>query len=267
MDVGSRVEGEVGLVAGAEDHSILCGDCRELAPNLGKFDLIFADPPFGIGQKYNGFTDRFGTGEFADFTRQWVLACWNACDGVMALHGPDDLAELYLQIARDLGMRRIAWVNLHYRFGQCSRRNWIDARCHCLIYSKREKHTWNPEDVLVESDRVGYGDKRVNETERGGKRLPGTIWGIPSDGPHWGRVSGSNAERREKHPNQLCENYLARLIRAYSNPGDRILDPYCGSGTTVTVAKALGRKCVTIDISPDSVESAKQRLIRGAVRV
>lgn len=250
-----------------DKHRIICADCREVLPHLGKYHLIFGDPPFNIGQKYAGFVDRVSQGVFDEFTEQWVSACWDACDGVMALHGPDDLAEAYLSVARKLGMRRIAWVNWHYRFGQCSRLNWIDARCHCLIFAKHEKYTWNPESVLVESDRVKYGDKRVNETERGGKRLPGTVWGVPSDGPSWGRVQGTNAERRGKHPNQLPENYLARIIRAYSNPDDRIFDPFCGSGTTVVVAKVLGRRCDTTDISPESVLSARQRLERGAVRV
>lgn len=278
MDVRSGIEGEnevaagMAVATGGDDHPgvesrIICGDCRELIPTLGKFDFIFCDCPFNIGQKYKGFNDRLATAEFDKFNAEWVSACWNACDGILALHGPDDLAVSFLSLAEAIGMRRIAWINLHYRFGQCSRRNWIDSRTHCLIFAKHADYTWNPEAVLVESDRVKYGDKRINDTERGGKRLPFTIWGLPSDGPGFGRVQGTNAERREKHPNQLPERYSERLIRAYTNPGDRILDPFCGSGTTVVVAKALGRSCVTIDISPESVASAQQRLIRGAVRV
>jgi len=246
--------------------TVLAGDCREVVPSLGKFEFIFADPPFGIGHPYVGYEDT--RDNYDQFTSEWIETCWNACDGVMALHGPDNLAELFLIEARRLGMRRIAWVNWHYRFGQCTRHNWIDSRCHCLIFAKHETHTWNPENVLVPSDRAAiYGDSRINDTERGGMRVPFTVWGIPSDGPHWGRVQGTNAERRQGHPNQLPERYLSRLILAYTRPGDRVLDPFAGSGTTAVVAQALKRQCVAIDVSEASVASIKERLETGAVRV
>jgi len=232
-----------------------------------RFAFVFADPPFNIGQDYTGYADNKQAKEYSDFTCEWLDAVAACCSGVMCLHGGDELCGPYLVWAEMSGLQRIAWINWHYRFGQCTRSNWIDARCHCLIYARCDDYTWNPEDVLVESDRVAYGDKRVNETERGGKRLPGTIWGVPSDGPYWGRVQGENKERRPSHPNQLPEVYLARLIRAYTNKGDWILDPFGGSGTTAVVAQALGRNCVTIDISAENCASIKERLEKGAVRV
>lgn len=245
---------------------VVHGDCIAVVPSLGKFDFVFADPPFNIGHGYQGYHDR--RSDFSEFTAAWIETCWAACDGVMALHGPDDLAEEYIIAARRLGMRRIAWVNWHYRFGQCHRSNWIDARCHCLIFAKHDTWTWNADSVLVDSDRAAvYADPRIHATERGGKRLPGTVWGVPSDGPYWGRVQGNNAERRQGHPNQLPEVYLQRLILAYTNAGDRILDPFGGSGTTAVVADALDRHCVTIDVSEHNVQSIQDRVAKGAVRL
>lgn len=248
-------------------YKVICGDCTAVVPTLPQFDFIFADPPFNIGHGYQGFTDRIDPGAYSVFTFRWVAACWERCRGVLCLHGPDALAEHYIRIADRLGMRRVAWVNWHYRFGQCGRGNWIDARCHCLIYAATDNHTWNPDAVLVESDRVAYGDKRIGATPNGGRRLPGTVWGVPSDGPNWGRIQGNNGERRGNHPNQLPEVYLERLVRAYTNPGDRCLDPFGGSGTTATVATALGRDCITIDISPESCASIRERVAAGPVRV
>jgi DNA modification methylase len=245
---------------------IIHGDCRDVVPTLGQFDFIFADPPFNIGQKYSGYED--GRDDYDSFTTEWIETCWNACDGVMALHGPDDLAEKYIIEARRLNMRRIAWVNWHYRFGQCNRHNWIDSRCHCLIFAKHETHTWNPDSVLVPSDRASvYGDARVNDHERGGTRVPMTVWGIPSDGPNWGRIQGSNSERRPGHPNQLPERYLERLILAYTHAEQRVLDPFGGSGTTAVVAQALGRQCVAVEVSEANVASIHERLEKGAVRI
>ena len=247
-----------------KDIQVIHGNCCEVLKDLNlKFDFIFADPPFNIDQKYKGFQDRIPPGEYAVFNFRWVNWCWDSCKGVMALHGNDALADHYLHIARESGFGnyRSAWINWHYRFGQCGRSNWIDSRCHCLIYAKSAEHTWNPEEVLVDSDRATtYGDKRVDDYENGGKRLPFTIWGIPSDGPNWGRVQGNNKERRPGHPNQLPEAYLTRLIKAYTNPGDLVLDPFAGSGTTAVVCKKLGRRCITIDISLENVRSVLDRL-------
>ncbi len=244
---------------------VLCGDCRELVPTLGQFSFVFADPPFNIGHPYAGYRDR--RDDYESFIDECIAVCWDACDGVLILHGPDSLAEQYLVAARRLQMRRIAWVNWHYRFGQCQRASWIDARCHCLVFAKHSDWTWNPQDVLVPSDRVAYGDRRIHETEHGGLRLPGTVWGVPSDGPYWGRVQGNSHERWQRHPNQLPEVYLERLLRAYTHPGDRVLDPFAGSGTTAVVAAALGRPCVTIDVSSVNCESVRERIRKGAERI
>jgi site-specific DNA-methyltransferase (adenine-specific) len=116
----------------------------------------------------------------------------------------------------------------------------------------------------VESDRVKYGDKRADKPGNG-KRLPFTIWGVEGDGPNWGRVQGNNRERRPNSPNQLPEVYLARLIRAYTNPGDWVLDPFGGTGTTAVVCKALKRNCITLELGEANCAAIKDRLKKGAV--
>lgn len=257
-----------------EGVNVYRGDCvKFLEETPHKYDLIFADPPFNIGQKYRGFVDLRPPKDYCKFTEQWITLCWDALknngtqekSGLLCLHGHDPLCELYLKMMPSTN--RIAWINWHYRFGQCGKSNWIDSRCHLLVYARGPKWTWNPEEVLVESDRVAYGDKRVQKT--GGKRLPFTIWGLPSDGPYWGRVTGShsNKERRPGHPNQLPEKYLERIILAYTNVGDTVLDPFGGSGTTAVVAWALGRRAHTVDISAENCQSIVERLEKGPVRV
>jgi adenine-specific DNA-methyltransferase len=62
----------------------------------------------------------------------------------------------------------------------------------------------------------------------------------------WGRIQGNNKERRKDHPNQVPEVYLERVIRACSNESDLVLDPFLGSGTTCTVARALRRRSIGI---------------------
>lgn len=232
------------------------------------FDLAFCDPPFSIGQKYHGYKDNLGQEAQEEFVSAWMENSWRmlSTSGVLALHGPDDLAEIYLRIGKSLGGKRIAWVQWHYRFGMCGRHNWIDSRCHCIFFAKGHGHIWNPDAILVESDRVSYGDKRINDSNRGGKRVPFNVWGIPSDGPFWGRVQGTNAERWSikqgapvNHPNQLPIAYISRIIKAYTNPGSAVFDAFCGSGTVPLVCNALNRTCLSIDIDLATAESAKLR--------
>ena len=63
-------------------------------------------------------------------------------------------------------------------------------------------------------------------------------------------------------PVEVKERNLERIILASSNPGDVVLDPFCGSGTTLVAADNLQRECVGIDISPKAVELARGRLPR-----
>ena len=97
--------------------------------------------------------------------------------------------------------------------------------------------------------------------------MPGTVWGVPSDGPFFGRVQGNSKERRGKHPNQLPERLVERGVLAYTKEGDRVLDMFSGSGTVSVVCKALGRNSLAYDVSEESVKSGLERLGKGAVRV
>jgi site-specific DNA-methyltransferase (adenine-specific) len=251
------------------DSSLFYGDCRGIMSAVREApSLIFADPPFNIGHGYEDFEDNLSEAEYRQFTHEWILAAEDclADDGVMAIHVPDELVPLVLETA---SLPRISWIIWHYRFGQCHRSNWINGKAHCLVFAKNpDKYTWNPDEVLVASDRATtYKDKRTQNSATPGQRVPFDVWGIPSDGPYWGRGQGNNRERRAGHPNQLPEVYLERLIRAYTNPGDLVLDPFVGSGTTVVVAEALGRRSIGIDVSHPNIDSAFERLKSGAVRV
>lgn len=246
------------------DSRVIHGDAVEVVPTLGKFPLIFADCPFNIGHGYDGYADDKPTNEFNEFIDRLIDELWEACDGVLILYGNDYLAERYILAANRLAMPRRAWLNWHYRFGQNTSSNWVDSRTHALVFTKHKQHTWNPDAVRVPSDRATvYKDKRIHATPNGGIAVPRTIFGIPSDGEGWGRVTGNSKERWKKHPNQLPIRLMRRLILAYSNPGDWILDPCTGSGTTGLVATREGRNFVGCDYSLANVTSATERIKVG----
>jgi site-specific DNA-methyltransferase (adenine-specific) len=249
-------------------------DCRTWLKQLLTIvrpHLLFADPPFNMGQQYEGFNDRTDSHEFSSFMSQWIRAAWSAVasGGVLAIHHPVFLQSVVWRACRLFDHHHENTIIWHYRFGQCRDTDWIDNHCQCAIFRKPAgPRRWNPDAVLVESDRKSkYGDSRIQLSSRGGMRVPGNVWGIPSDGEYWGRVQGNSKERRSGHPNQLPEVYLERLIRAYTDEGDFVVDPFVGSGTTPVVARALGRRFRGCDISKTNVEWARERMRIGSVRI
>ena len=113
------------------------------------------------------------------------------------------------------------------------------------------------------SDRATkYNDERTKDTATPGLRPPLDVWGADGE-PFWGRVPGNSKERRPNHPNQLPEVYLERVLLSASDPEDLVLDPFLGSGTSCTVARALGRRSIGIERSPQSAQSAFERIRLG----
>ena len=94
-------------------------------------------------------------------------------------------------------------------------------------------------------------------------RMDLDVWGFDR---YWGRITGNNKERRALHPNQLPEAYLRRVISLCTEPGDLVVDPFCGSGTTATVALSLGRNVITGDVCEQYLNSAAERITKGVAR-
>ncbi|MBW2093301.1 MAG: site-specific DNA-methyltransferase [Deltaproteobacteria bacterium] len=257
----------------ADPHTqIYVGDCREILGKLSssgvKADLIFADPPFGIGQNYIGYDDHKSALDNVDFTTDWILACLNILSptGSMWVNVPDSMAVLVNNIMTDYeeGLTLVNWCIWHYRFGQCNDSRFISSHTHALYFARDiKRRTWNPDAILVPTDRASkYNDKRTQETRRPGKRVPLDVW----YGRGLGRIQGNNKERRKGHPNQIPELYMRRVIAACSDEGDLVLDPFLGSGTTSVIARAMNRRSIGIEISEASAASAFERIKGGTVR-
>jgi DNA polymerase-1 len=255
------------------DTKVYVGDCREVLAQLPErsIPLIFADPPFNWGEAYGTWNDAMPRQEFLTFTHEWLDACIRVLggNGTFLINIPEDtVAEIMLHL-KQRGLVLIRQCIWHYRFGQCTNENWISSHTNVLHFARdRRNRTWNPGDVLVESDRATkYNDARTKESKTPGKRVPLDVWGSENDGDFWGRVPGNSKERRAGHENQLPERYLERVILSTSNVGQLVLDPFLGSGTTCTVARALQRPSIGIEIDPQHAASAFERIKSGAVRV
>lgn len=252
---------------------VYVGDCRDVLGNLpaadrGAVDLVFADPPFNWDVPYEQWGDGMPRAEYERFTFEWL----DACIGVLAPHGslwvniPDDTAaEVVLHLKRR-GLTMINWCIWHFRFGQHRTGSFIMSKVHALYFAKdASDRIWHPERVMEISDRAAiYGDRRTQEKEEhAGLRVPMDVW----YGRHWGRVQGNNKERRKRHHNQIPEVYLERVILSCSEEGSLVLDPFLGSGTTCTVARALGRRSIGVEFSRGNAASAWERILKGPVHL
>lgn len=258
--------------AESPDTRLYVGDCRDILPALpdrGGVDLVFADPPFNWDVPYEQWDDGMPRDAFERFTFDWL----DACVDVLAPHGaiwvniPDDTAAECVMHLKRRGLTMINWCIWHFRFGQHRDSSFISSKVHALYFARdAANRRWNPEAVLELSDRAAiYGDRRTmsKNSEHKGKRVPMDVW----YGPYWGRIQGNNKERRHAHHNQIPEVYLERVILACSDEGDLVLDPFCGSGTTATVARAWGRRSITTEFSAGNAASAWERITEvGMVR-
>jgi len=256
------------------------GDCRTVLPKLdavaGKVDCVFADPPFNWNRAYDRWHDAMPEQEYVEFTFDWISRCVELLrpGGALWINIPDDwAAEIVCFLKGRLEHKPPAvmhlenWCVWHYRFGQNTRSRFINSKVHALHFVREGgPHTWNAERVLEPSDRATtYFDPRTMSKKDGmpaGKRVPMDVW----YGRHWGRIQGNNKERRPGHDNQLPEVYLARVLLATTNPGDLVLDPFTGSGTTGTIARALGREFLGVEFSKDNARRAFQRMLSGPIR-
>jgi site-specific DNA-methyltransferase (adenine-specific) len=253
---------------------VYVGDCREVLARLsevtaGAVDLIFADPPFNWNRAYDRWDDAMPDAAYLDFTYRWLDLCVAALKptGSMWVNIPDDwAAEIVVHLkGRGLSMRN--WCVWHYRFGQNSTEKFISSKVHALYFVKGPQFTWNPMEVLEQSDRAStYFDPRTQSKRDGmppGMRVPLDVW----YGKFWGRIQGNNKERRSRHDNQLPEVYLERVIRATSNEGDLVMDPFLGSGTTGVMAHALKRRFIGVEYSAQNARSAFRRMKDGPIRL
>ncbi len=136
-----------------------------------------------------------------------------------------------------------------------------------LFYTKSNERTFNNLFVPLSAGTIKRwkGKKQQAAFAEDGRRLA-TSEGENSQGspmPDWWDISiiNPNAVERLGYPTQKPEALLERIIKASSNPGDIVLDPFCGCGTAIAAAQKLGRRWIGIDITQAGIVVIKKRLL------
>ena len=240
--------------------------------DAGTVDLAFADPPFNIGYDYDVYEDARHDDHYLDWTRQWgkqIHRVLKPTGTFWLAIGDEYAAEMKIIFQREIGFTCRSWVIWYYTFGVNCTKKFSRSHAHLFHFVKNAKQfTFNDSAIRVPSARqLVYADARAEPTGR----LPDDTWILrPQDVPegfqadentwYFSRVCGTFKERSGWHGCQMPEQLLGRIIRVSSNPGDVVLDPFAGSGTTLAVAKKLKRRWFGFELSANYVERIEARL-------
>lgn len=252
-------------VSPSTQNCTIVGDCTEVAPSLqiGSVDLLVLDPPYNLNKRFGDATfSRRPVDEYAD----WLAGVINIMLPLMKATGTvyvcgdwHTSASIFAAVAPRLKVRnRITWER---EKGRGAKSNWKNSSEDIWFCTVSDDYTFNVDTVklrrkVVAPYRSADGSpKDWAETENGNFRdtHPSNLWSDITI-PFWSMPENTD------HPTQKSEKLLSKLILASSNPGDLVLDPFLGSGTSSVVAKKLGRSYIGVEIDEEYALLAERRL-------
>lgn len=240
-----------------EEHIIICGDCLIELKKLPSenVDLIVTDPPFNIGKDYGEYKDRLKKEEYIEWCKKWLTECIRIMKNGSALYlfnYPENNAYLVPFLDNYLTFKR--WMTWHYPVNTgMSPTNYTRSQHSILFYVKGEKpKVFNKSDIAVPYRNPT--DKRIIERIKNGSNGK-----TPYDVFHFNIVKNVNKDKTP-HPCQLPIDLIKIFIKASSNPGHLVLDPFGGSFTTAAASKELNRKSISIEINPEFCKIGRERL-------
>jgi len=243
-------------------HKFICGDCLKELPNIpnNSIDLIVTDPPFNIGKKYNSYVDKKSKKEYIKWCKSWLKECIRVLKDGGALYlfnYPKNNAYLMPFLDEHLTFKR--WMTWHYPTNTgMSPTNFTRSQHSILFYIKGKKNKiFNKKDIAVPYKNPT--DKRIKKLIANGS--PGRT---PYDVFHFNIVKNVSKDKTP-HPCQIPTQLLEIFIKASSNPGELILDPFAGSFSTNATAKKLGRHSIGIELDKKYVKIGKERLNKKTI--
>ena len=237
-------------------HVILQGDCLTHLPTLpsDSVDLVITDPPFNIGKKYNTYKDNMSHDEYIKWCYKWLLECVRVMKPGASLYlfnYAENNAYMVPFLDKHLKFKR--WLTWHYNNNMGGpQKNYIRSQTSILFYCKGEEvNTWNNDDICVP-----YSHHNKSQNKK--MLLKGRKGRKPYDVQF--RELIRHSEGRSDHPCQIPIDLLEMLIKASSNKGDTILDPFGGSLSTAVAAKRLGRNSINIEVDQHYCNVGQERL-------
>lgn len=228
-------------------NKIICGDCLELLDRIpdASVDMTFADPPFNLKKKYNGYRDSLEFEDYISWCDKWIgeMVRITKPTGSIFVHNIPKWLSFYVKLLNDYSEFKhwIAWNAPTAPMGKSLQ----PAHYGILFYVKDIKQ------AKIFELRMPHERERTSPFLRkdyGGKKM-----GLHPFGPLvsdvWTDIHRIKHNKyRDEHPCQLPLPLLERLILMATDENDIILDPFVGTGTTAVAAKKLGRNYIGFDV-------------------
>ncbi|PKM92126.1 MAG: adenine-specific DNA-methyltransferase [Euryarchaeota archaeon HGW-Euryarchaeota-1] len=247
---------------GNKEHKIIVGDTIVALDTIdnGSIDLIFADPPYNIGKNFNGYKDKWDKDEeYLNWCYKWLDLCIKKLKHsgsfyVMTSTQFMPFFDIYLRNRIKI-LSRIVW---YYDSSSMQAKKYYGSLYEPILFCVKDEdnYTFNANDILVEA-KTGATRKLIDYRKNppqvyNSEKVPGNVWEFP-------RVRYRMYEY-ENHPTQKPIALLERIIKASSNKGDLVLDPFSGTFTTSYVAKQLDRRSIGIELQEDYAKIGLRRL-------
>jgi site-specific DNA-methyltransferase (adenine-specific) len=245
-------------------NAVIWGDAFKvlalLPPN--SIDLLFADPPYNLTKRFGRESFAAGSSDsYEAWLDPWLRMCVPLLKPTASVYICGDWrsgAAIQRAASKYFKLRnRITWER---EKGRGAKANWKNAAEDIWFFTVSDEFTFNLDAVkqrrrVIAPYRENGEPKDWMETENGNYRdtHPSNLW-TDITVPFWSMPENTD------HPTQKPEKLLAKIILAGTNPGDLILDPFAGSGTTAVTAKKLGRKFVVIESDEQYCLIAAKRL-------
>jgi site-specific DNA-methyltransferase (adenine-specific) len=246
-----------------QNHKIINGDSLDVLSNEiadNSIDLIFVDPPYNIGKNFNGHKDKWATDEeYLHWCYRWIDLCINKLTPAGSMYIMTSTQFMpYFDIfirGRLTILSRLVW---YYDSSGVQARKYYGSMYEPILFCVKDldNYTFNAQDILVEA-KTGAKRKLIDYRKDppqvyNSEKVPGNVW-------EFSRVR-YRMDEYENHPTQKPIALLERIIKASSNVGDVILDPFSGTFTTSFVAQQLNRKSIGIELQEEYIKIGLRRL-------
>ncbi len=250
-------------ILGNDEHRIIHSDAiaalEQLVPD-SSVDLVFADPPYNIGKNFAGCKDKWNTDEdYLNWCYTWLEMCIRKLKPTGALYVMTSTQfmpyfDIFLR-GRMTILSRLVWA---YDSSGVQAKRYFGSMYEPILFCVKDKsrYTFNADAILVEAKtgaKRNLIDYRKNPPQPyNSEKVPGNVW-------DFARVR-YRMQEYENHPTQKPVALLERIIKASSNEGDLVLDPFSGTFTTSYVSKMLGRRSVGIELQEEYIRIGLRRL-------
>lgn len=223
-------------------------------------DLIFADPPYNIGKNFAGCKDKWATDDdYLNWCYEWLNLCIRKLKPTGALYVMTSTQFMpYFDIFLRKRMTILSRLIWSYDSSGVQAKRYFGSMYEPILFCVKDKnnYTFNAEDIMVEA-KTGAKRKLIDYRKNppqpyNSEKVPGNVW-------DFARVR-YRMDEYENHPTQKPIALLDRIVKASSNVGDVVLDPFSGTFTTSYVAKKLGRKSIGIELQEDYIKIGLRRL-------